>query len=64
MADLSWIEQQMTNELASTAGGFVSLCKVRPGQAEAMRRAVVARLDEDSRELLLALAAQINEEAA
>lgn len=60
MADrLSWAEGEITAEFAGAARNLASLCAHLPDRAEAMRLAAVAKLDEQGRTLVVALAAQI-----
>lgn len=61
MADLSWSEQEVTDEFAGAMVGLGSLCAHRPDRAEALRLAAVGKLDELGRALLVTLAAQIEE---
>lgn len=61
MAELSWTEQSVAEEFAGAVLSLASLCDHRPGRAEQLRLAAVAKLDEPGRVLLVALAAQITE---
>ena len=58
---LSWAEGEITAEFAGAALSLASLCAHLPDRAETMRRATVAKLDEQGRALVVALAAQIEE---
>ena len=58
---LSWTEGEITGEFAGAALNLASLCAHLPDRAETMRRAAVDKLDEPSRALVVALAAQIEE---
>jgi hypothetical protein len=58
---LSWAEGEITAEFAGAALSLASLCAHLPDRAEAMRLAAVGKLDEESRALVVALAAQIEE---
>lgn len=59
---LSWSESEVAESFAGGVTGLVGLCRVRPDRAEALRLAAVGKLDEQSRALVVALAAQITEE--
>ncbi|GAA0719335.1 hypothetical protein Drose_05660 [Dactylosporangium roseum] len=61
MTSLSWTEQCIAEEFAGAVLSLASLCAHRPQQAEQLRLAAVARLDEQGRALLAALAGQIEE---
>jgi hypothetical protein len=61
---LSWAESEVAKSFAGGVTGLVGLCRVRPDRAEVLRLAAVAKLDEPSRHLVVALAAQIAEEAS
>lgn len=64
MADrLSWQEGEITAEFGGAALNLASLCAHLPDRAEAMRLAAVEKLDPQSRALVVALAAQIEETA-
>ncbi len=61
MTRLSWAAGEVTAEFAGAAQSLASLCAHLPDRAEAMRRAVVKKLDEQGRALVVTLAAQIEE---
>jgi hypothetical protein len=59
---LSWTEQSVADEFAGAALSLASLCAHLPDRATQLRLAAVGKLDEQSRALVVALAAQIMEE--
>jgi hypothetical protein len=59
---LSWQEGEITAEFAGAALNLASLCAHLPDRAETMRLATVEKLYEQSRVLVVALAAQIEED--
>ncbi len=61
MSRLSCSEQQAADAFAGAAASLASLCRHLPDRAEALRVAAVGKLDEESRALVVALAAQIEE---
>ncbi len=58
---LSWAEGEITAEFAGAALNLAAWCRHQPDRAEVMRRGAVEQMDEDSRALVVALAAQIEE---
>ncbi|GGM52543.1 hypothetical protein ACFFX1_55540 [Dactylosporangium sucinum] len=60
---LSWTEATVADEFAGAVVSLASLCEHRPDRAEQLRLAAVGKLDEQGRALLVALTAQITEEA-
>jgi hypothetical protein len=62
VADLSWSESEIAVEFAGAVANLVGLSVLRPGRAAILRRGAVEKLDEQGRALVVARAAQINEE--
>ncbi len=60
MSGLSWFEREQANALAGTLIGTASLIRHRPGQAAAIRVAVLADLDPDGRVLLRQLVVDLD----
>ncbi len=62
MAELSWAEDEAAESFAGGVTAIVGLSAARPACAERLRLAAVAKLDDEGRELLVALAAQIKQD--
>ncbi len=60
MSQLSWAEREQANQLAAKLIGTASLIRHRPAQGAAIRAAVIADLDPDSRLLLRQLVVDLD----